>query len=186
MNRKETTQLITLLASNYRSIEERIKDKDKANLMLETWFSCLEDLDVNLCMIASKKAIMSSSFPPTIHDIRQAATEIVTPMEENKTAIELWNEAYKMISRGSYMTEEDFEKHSPVVKKFFGSLGQVKELAATDLDVVNTVTKGQFLKQIEVLQTRKKEQDLLPQGMKELIAQIGSKNNVKQIEGELI
>lgn len=186
MNRKETTQLITLLASNYRSIEERIKDKDKANLMLETWFSCLEDLDVNLCMIAAKKAIMSSSFPPTIHDIRQAATEIITPVEENKTAIELWDEALKMIRKGSYMTEEEFEKHSPVVKKFFGSVAQLRELALTDMDTIATVTKGQFLKQIEVLQTRKKEQDLLPSSMRELIAQIGSKNNVKQIEGEPI
>lgn len=184
MNRKETTQLIALLASNYRSIEERTKDKDKANLMIETWFSCLQDLDVNLCMIAAKKAIMSSSFPPTIHDIRQAATEIVTPAEENKTAIELWNEALKMIRKGSYMTDTEFEKHSPVVKKFFGSVAQLRELAATDMNTIATVTKGQFLKQIEVLQTRKKEQDLLPQGMKELIAQIGSKNNVKQIEGE--
>ena len=54
------------------------------------------------------------------------------------------------------------------------------------MDTIATVTKGQFLKQIEVLQTRKKEQDLLPSSMRELIAQIGSKNNVKQIEGELI
>ncbi|GEM_PF-848645 len=185
MNRKETTQLIALLASNYRSIEERIKDKYKADLMIETWFSCLEDLDVNLCMIAVKKAIMSSSFPPTIHDIRQAATEIVTPAEENKTAIEYWNEALKMIRKGSYMTDTEFEKHSPVVKKFFGSVAQLRELAATDMDTIATVTKGQFLKQIEVLQTRKKEQDLLPSSMRELIAQIGSKNNVKQIEGEI-
>jgi hypothetical protein len=184
MTKNETIKLLTLLASNYKSIDDKLKDKDKAKMLLETWYECLSDIDVNLCMIAAKKAIMSSSFPPTIHDIRQAATEIVTPGEENKSAIEYWNEAYKMISRGSYMTEEDFEKHSPVVKKFFGSVAQLRELAATDLDVVNTVTKGQFLKQIEVLQTRKREQDLLPSSMRELIAQIGSKNNAKQIEGE--
>ncbi len=185
MTRNETIQLLTLLASNYKSIDDKLKDRDKAKMLLETWFECLSDIDFNLCMIAAKKAIMSSSYPPTIHDIRQAATEIVTPAEENKTAIEYWNEALKMIRKGSYMTETEFEKHSPVVKKFFGSVAQLRELAATDMDTIATVTKGQFLKQIEVLQTRKKEQDLLPSSMRELIAQIGSKNNVKQIEGEI-
>jgi len=184
MTKNETIKLLTLLASNYKSIDDKLKDKDKAKMLLETWYECLSDLDVNLCMIAAKKAIMSSSFPPTIHDIRQAATEIVTPAEENKSAIELWNEALKMIRKGSYMTDTEFEKHSLIVKRFFGSVAQLRELAATDMDTIATVTKGQFLKQIEVLQTKKKEQDLLPQGMRELITQIGSKNNVKQIEGE--
>jgi hypothetical protein len=186
MTKKETIELLSLLASNYKNIDDKLKDRNKAELLFGTWYECLSDLDVNLCMIAAKKAIMSSSFPPTIHDIRQAATEIVTPMEENKTAIEYWNEAYKMIKKGSYMTEEEFEKHSPTVKKFFGCVAQLRELALTDMDTIATVTKGQFLKQIEVLQTRKKEQDLLPSSMRELIAQIGSKNNVKQIERELI
>ncbi|MEG2918852.1 MAG: replicative helicase loader/inhibitor [Clostridium sp.] len=184
MNRKETTQLITLLASNYRSIEERTKDKDKANLMIETWFSCLEDLDSKLCMIAVKKAIMTSAYPPTIHEIRKAATEIVTPEHENVSNIELWNEAYKMIKKGSYMTDKEFETHSEVVRKFFGSVAQLRELAQTNGDTVSTVVKGQFLKQIEVLQIRKKEQDLLPSSMRETINEIAINAQVKQIEGE--
>ncbi|WP_346905930.1 replicative helicase loader/inhibitor [Clostridium sp.] len=184
MTKKETIELLTLLASNYKSIDDKLKDVDKAKMLLGTWHECLSDLDFNLCMIAAKKAIMSSSYPPTIHDIRRGASEIVTPADENKSAIEYWNEAYKMIKKGSYMTDEEFEKHSEVVKRFFGCVAQLRELAATDMDTIATVTKGQFLKQVEGLQTRKKEQDLLPSNMKELIAQIGSKNNVKQIEGE--
>ncbi|MEG1256648.1 replicative helicase loader/inhibitor [Clostridium sp.] len=184
MTKNETIKLLTLLSSNYKSIDDKLKDRDKAKMLLETWFECLEDLDFNLCMIAAKKAIMSSSYPPTIHEIRKAATEIVTPASENTSAIELWNEAYKMITRGSYMTEDDFEKHSEVVKRFFGSVGQVKELARSELSIVNTVTKGQFLKQIEVLQTRKKEQDLLPASMRETINQIANNVQAKQIEGE--
>ncbi len=174
------------MASNYKSIDERIKDKEKYKMMIEVWYECLKDIPYDLGMFAVKKAVMSSSFPPTIHDIRQSATEIITPAEENKTAIEYWDEALKMIRKGSYMTDIEFEKHSEVVKKFFGSVAQLRELAATDMDTIATVTKGQFLKQIEVLQTRKKEQDLLPSSMRELIAQIGSKNNVKQIGSEII
>lgn len=185
MTKNETIQLLTLLASNYKNIDDKLKEKDKAKMLLETWVECLADLDVNLCMIAAKKAIMSSSYPPTIHDIRLAATEITTPAAENISAIELWNEAYKMIKKGSYMTDAEFETHSPIVKQFFGCVSQLRELAVTDMDTIATVTKGQFLKQVNTLQTRKKEQDLLPQSMRETINQISLKAQAKQIEGEI-
>ena len=70
---------------------------------------------------------------------------------------------------------------SPEVKKFFGNVRQVKELAQTDTDTVNTVTKGQFLKQYEVIVSREKEQKLLPQKMQEFIGQIAEKMSVKQL-----
>ena len=79
------------------------------------------------------------------------------------------------------MTQEQFEMASPEVKKFFGNVRQVKELAQTDLDTVNTVTKGQFLKQYEVLINREKEQKLLPPQMQEFIGQLAEKMSVKQI-----
>lgn len=185
MTRNETIQLLTLLSSNYKSIDEKLKDRDKAKMLLEIWHECLHDIDFNLCMIAVKKAIISSSFPPTIHDIRAAATSIVKPAAEDKTAIEYWNEAYKMIRKGSYMTDEEFNKHSEVVKTFFGSVAQVKELAQTDADVVNSVTKGQFLKQIDVIQAREKEMELLPAAMRETINQlkIGQAPDTKQLRG---
>lgn len=172
MNRKETIQLLTLLASNYKSIDEKLKDEMRAKMLIETWFSCLEDIEFNLCMMAAKKSIMSSSFPPTIHDLRVAAMEITRPKEQDITPIELWNEALGMIKKGSYMTTEEFEKHSEPVKKFFGCVAQLRELAATDMDTIATVTKGQFLKQINVIQEREKELALLPKSMLETINQI--------------
>lgn len=187
VTRNETIKLVALLAANYKSIDDKVRDKEKAGMLVGLWHECLGDLDFELCMFAVKKAIMSSSFPPTIHDIRSAATSIVRPQEEDKTAIEYWNEAYKMIRKGSYMTTEEFEKHSDVVKRFFGSVAQVKELALTDADTVNTVTKGQFLKQIDVIQEREKEMELLPAAMRDTISnlKIGQASDTKQLRGEL-
>ena len=62
------------------------------------------------------------------------------------------------------------------VKKFFGNnVGQVKELAMTDVTTISTVTKGQFLKQIEILQTRERETNLLPESIKQVM--LGITNN---------
>lgn len=178
MNRQETIQVITLLAGNYNSIAE--KDKTQKQLMINTWLECLGDLDYRLVLESVKKTMITSPYPPTIADIRKNAIEMIKPTT-SKTAIEAWNEAYKMICKGTYMEEEEFEKASPEVKKFFGNVRQVRELAQTNTDVVNSVTKGQFLKQYEVIVSREKEQKLLPQSMQDFTKKLAERMDIKQI-----
>lgn len=178
MNRQETIQVITLLAGNYDSIAK--KDKTQKELMINTWQECLDDLDYKLVLQAVKKTIIESSYPPTIHEIRKNAIELINPSTQ-KTAIEAWNEAYSMICGGLYMTEEQFNDASPEVKKFFGNVRQVTELAKTNIDTVNTVTKGQFLKQYDVLVQREKEQKLIPESMKQFTQQLAEKMCIKQL-----
>ena len=174
MNKTETIQIITLLAGNYDSISK--KDKTQK---INTWLECLGDLDYILVLQAVKKTIMESPYPPTIHDVRKNAIEMIKPTTK-KTAIEAWNEAYSMICQGNYMTEEEFEKASAEVK-FFGNVAQVRELAQTKTDIVNSVTKGQFLKQYEVIVNREREQKLLPQSMKDFTKKLVEKMDIKQI-----
>ena len=178
MNKQETIQVITLLAGNYNSIAE--KDKTQKQLMINTWLECLGDLDYRLVLESVKKTMITSPYPPTIADIRKNAIEMIKPTT-SKTAIEAWNEAYSMICKGTYMEEEEFEKASPEVKKFFGNVRQVRELAQTNTDVVNSVTKGQFLKQYEVIVNREKEQKLLPQSMQEFTKKLAERMDIKQI-----
>ena len=178
MNKTETIQVITLLAGNYDSIAK--KDNTQKQLMINTWLECLGDLDYRLVLEAVKKTMITSPYPPTIADIRKNAIEIIKPTT-SKTAIEAWNEAYSMICKGTYMEEEEFEKASPEVKKFFGNVRQVRELAQTNADVVNSVTKGQFLKQYEVIVDREKERKLLPQSMQDFTKKLAKRMDIKQI-----
>lgn len=178
MNKQETVQVITLLAGNYDSISK--KDSTQKQLMINTWQECLGDLDYRLVLQAVKKTIIESSYPPTIHEIRKNAVEMMNPTQ-TRTAIEAWNEAYRMICGGLYMTQDQFETASPEVKKFFGNVRQVAELARTDIDTVNTVTKGQFLKQYDVLVQREQERKMLPPQMQEFTKQLAEKMSIKQI-----
>ena len=178
MSKEETIQVITLLAGNYDSIAK--KDKMQKQLMINTWQDCLGDLDYQLVLQAVKKSIIDSPYPPTIHDIRKNAVEMINPTQK-RTAIEAWNEAYRMICGGLYMTQEQFEMASPEVKKFFGNVRQVAELAKTDIDTVNTVTKGQFLKQYDVLVQREQERKMLPPQMQEITKQLAERMSVKMI-----
>lgn len=180
MNKTETVQVITLLAGNYDSIAK--KDSTQKQLMINTWQECLGDLDYKLVLQAVKKTIIESPYPPTIHEIRKNAIEMVNPSTK-RTAIEAWEEASQMIKKGIYMTKEEFDTHSSEVKCFFGSVGQVRELAQTDSQTINTVTKGQFLKQYEVIIEREKQQKLLPRQMQEIIGSLADKMEIKQIGG---
>ena len=178
MSKEETIQVITLLAGNYDSIAK--KDKMQKQLMINTWQECLGDLDYQLVLQAVKKSIIDSPYPPTIHDIRKNAVEMINPTQK-RTAIDAWNEAYRMICGGLYMTEEQFKLYSPEVQRFFGNVRQVAELARTDIDTVNTVTKGQFLKQYDVLVQREQERKMLPPQMQEITKQLAERMSVKMI-----
>ena len=182
MNREETTQILIILASNYRFYSEQMSEQGKSDILVKTWQSCFNDMSYEVVANAFKKVMLTSQFPPTIAEIRKNAIEMINPSTQ-KTAIEAWNEAYSMICNGLYMTQEQFEMASEEVKKFFGNLRQVKELAQCDTDTVNTVTKGQFLKQYEVITKRKQEQKLLPQQIQDFTKQITEKINIKNLEG---
>lgn len=181
MNSQETTQIITLLAGNYDSIAK--KDKIQKQLMINTWQECLGDLDYKLVLQAVKKTMIESPYPPTIHDIRKNAIELVNPSTQ-RSGIEAWNEAYKMICNGAYMTQEEFEKHSPEVQKFFGSTTQLKAYA-TNVDFNMDVVRSNFLKQYELIIERKNKQKLLPQKMQDMIEQLVNKMEIKQIGGRI-
>lgn len=179
MTKQETIQVITLLAGNYNSISE--KSKEQKQMMINTWYECLGDLDYKLVLQAVKKTIIESLYPPTIHDIRKNAVEIINPSNA-RTPIEAWEEAYKMICNGAYMTQEEFDTHSPEVKKFFGSREQLRAYA-TNVDFNMDVVRSNFLKQYEVITEREKQQKLLPEQMQNMIGQLAEKMDIKQIEG---
>lgn len=177
MNKTETVQVITLLAGNYDSIAK--KDATQKQLMVNTWQECLGDLDYKLVLQAVKKTIIESPYPPTIHDIRKNAIELVNPSTK-RTAIEAWNEAYKMICSGAYMTQEQFDEHSVEVKKFFGSPAQVRAYA-TNVDFNMDVVRSNFLKQYELIVDRENKQRLLPPKMQDMIEQLADKMSIKEL-----
>lgn len=179
MNKTETVQVITLLAGNYDSIAK--KDATQKQLMINTWQECLGDLDYKLVLQAVKKTIIESPYPPTIHEIRKNAVEMVNPTKNNP--LEDWNECYKMICNGLYMTQEEFDKHSEICKKFLGSIAQLRAYA-TNEDFNMDVVRSNFLKQYETLSKAEREQKLLPQKMQDFIGQLANKMSVKQI-GEI-
>ncbi|MGN1271449.1 MAG: replicative helicase loader/inhibitor [Clostridia bacterium] len=178
MARNEIIQILTLLAGNYESFAKRTETDEQVEIMINTWQECLGDLDYKLVLQAVKKTIIESPYPPTIHDIRKNAVEMVNPTKNN--ALSDWDECYKMICNGNYMTQEEFDKHSDTCKRFLGSLSQLRAYSRNE-DFNMDVVRSNFLKQYENLIKRNQEQKLLPQNMKDFIGQLAEKMSVKQL-----
>ena len=121
MTRQETVVIITLLAGNYESFSKRTQTDEQVKIIVDTWYSCLGDLNYKLVLQAVKKTMIESPYPPTIHDIRKNAIDLITP-KNNTTPIEAWNEAYRLITRGTVVTQEEFDEEPEEISKFFGSI----------------------------------------------------------------
>lgn len=177
MKKSEIIQIITLLAGNYKDISNK-NDKEKT-MMLNTWYECLGDLDYRLVLQAVKKTIIESPYPPTIHEVRKNAIELINPTTK-KTGIEAWEEAYKMICSGTYMTQEKFDSHSLEVRKFFGSREQLRAYS-TNTDFNMDVVRSNFLKQYDLLVERQKQDKLLPEKMQNMINGLIDNMNKKML-----
>lgn len=78
------------------------------------------------------------------------------------------------------MTQEEFNSHSEICRKFLGSLSQLKAYA-TNTDFNLDVVRSNFLKQYESLKQREKQQKLLPVQMQEMIGKLTENMSIKQI-----
>lgn len=176
MNKTETVQVITLLAGNYDSIAK--KDSTQKQLMINTWQECLGDLDYKLILQAVKKTIIESPYPPTIHTIRRNAIELANPTKND--ALDDWNECYKMICNGNHMTQEEFNSHSEICKKFLGGMAQLKAYSS-NVDFNMDVARSNFFKQYEILKQREEKQKLVPKSIQEFSQEFIQKTDVKKL-----
>ena len=172
MTRDDTTVILGILKTSYPNFYKGMEKKEMY-ATIDLWSEMFENDDLNLVKVAVKELIQTLKFPPTIADIKQKMYDLTT---ETKTTSDLWNELVKALRNSGYHAEEQYMKLSPEVKAFVRNPSQLKEMAMMNSDVINSVTKGQFFKQIEVIQKRVKEdKQMLPEAreLRKLAINIG-------------
>lgn len=176
MTTEETTKILSVLKVAYPNFYRNIT-KQEAIETINLYSEMFKNDDGKIVTIAVKELINTLQFPPTIADIKNKMLELTT---ERKTPSELWGELEKALKDSIYHSEERFKELSPEVKKFVRSSAQLKEMAMMDSDVVHSVTKGQFFKQIEIIQKRiDDDKKMLPETkkIKEMLLSIGTDVN---------
>mgnify|MGYP004633902009 FL=1 len=180
MSKSEVIKILMYLAVNYESIDKKLSDNNKKDVLVNVWYSCLKDIDYSLCGKACQKHMLQSDFPPTVHNIREEVLNILST--EEKTNIDYWNEAYNMICNGLYMTQEQFELSSYICQRYFGSVERVREKAKTE-NLNMEVEQSNFNKVAQTLQKQKRQQELLPEKMREEIQMLADKMSASRLIG---
>lgn len=175
MTREETASMLTILKTAYPSFYSKMKARD-GELTLELWSEMFRNDPVEIVKFALYKLIeVHNGFPPDIADVKAKAREIISASTGEPTDEELWIILKKAIKNGIYDAREEFEKLPPVLQRYCGSPETIRELATGDTDILNTVTHGQFMKQIGTMRERQKFEDELPEAVREVTRRLCGK-----------
>lgn len=177
MTREETSSVLSVLKATYPNYYKDLNVTEMTE-MVDIWSELFVDDDVNLVKVSLKELLKTCKFPPTIADIKQKMYDLTT---QETLPTDLWDSLKRAISNSAYNSVEEFEKLPEECKMFIKTPQQLKELSQNDSEVNNTVVKGQFLKQIEIIKARiKDEKQMLPEArqIRNMALQIGQDVNL--------
>ena len=175
MTRDEVVATLKILKIAYPGFYSKMSARDGIDA-INVWCEMFDEDDVNAVKCALYKILEEhADYPPTIADIKIKLKELRQAVSGEKTSEELWQILKNAVSNGYYGSKEEFEKLPDELKKFLGSPYALKELSQIDTSTLNTVTKGQFLKQISSIRDKVKfERETPPEIMSALRRAFGT------------
>lgn len=168
MTRNDVVKIFIVIRTAYPNFYKDMKKED-LEATIDLWAEMFAHENTQLVVAATKNLINTFKWPPTIADIKEEMYKLTEV--ETETPIEIWNKIKAAISKAGYYSVEEFEKLPEIAKTFVGSPRQLKEWALS-IDYNDSVVKGQFLKQYEVLKKREKDNKLMLPQVKELTRQL--------------
>lgn len=170
MERTDIVKLVRILSANYRKWPEDGKEEDTVLL----WEMMLGDMDVQVAKNAVKYHLSKSVFPPTVADIREAAAKVT--QGRILDAIEAWDFISRAIRKyGYYRQEEAMASLSPDVADMVRRFTWAELCHSENIDTL----RAQFRMAWETQSKRKKEQNILPT---ELVELMESSNLIKRLQ----
>lgn len=156
MNKIEVTKILMILKTSYPYAFKDM-NKQETESMVSLYEEMFKDDDYNVVSKAIIDIIKTSEYLPTIATIKSKIYS-TTHKEDDNT--ELWSKLKDAIGRSSYYAEEEFDKLPDILKKYVRSPYRLQEMASMNSDVINSVEKGIFMRQIENIKENYKENEI--------------------------
>lgn len=153
MTKTETLQILTYLREAYpngQAITEQT---------VNVWHDLIGEYEHKPfweCMKQVVKEWDGYTMPPPAAIIKK-----MKQAEDTDKYIDLWNEADKLICKGTILTNDEFKKASPEVQRYFGSVARIRELALMPPEQTAN-ERARFLKQIPEISEHYKVRKELP------------------------
>ena len=154
MTRDDTKKLIMYLRMFYTDFCEGMNLTDVANV----WHDIFRDEDGTIVAQAARNYVKTNKFPPTVAGIMEQLDLI----KRTDTDADLWKMIQKAVSNGTYGAVEEFDNLPSECKAFIGSPSALRDMAQIDIGTMNTIVKGQFLKNVRAIRNHQQVQKGLP------------------------
>jgi hypothetical protein len=167
MKQSEMAQLLAVIAAAYP------KFPPVTELTVSVWYEMFKDTDYKVANVAVKKIMLESTFAPSIAELRKAIVDITTPAAEKVDYAQAWGEVTYAIRYFGYNREDEaIASMSPRTAKVVRMIGWQNICATEEIDVL----RGQFRMMYETTDARERQDRLIPDSMKALIASITDKS----------
>lgn len=141
-----------------------LPDKDA----FDVWYELLKDIPYKVANVAIQKYMLTEKFPPTIADIREKASSLMTA-DTSISELEAWALVRKAIGRSGYHAEEEFAKLPKAIQRAVGNPANLREWSMMETKTVETVEQSHFISTYRTVVKRMNEDAKLPTSVKNLI-----------------
>ena len=145
MTRKEIKNMLRIIEIEYPSAFKGMTENDIV-LKLNLWESQFAPYDKDIVLKAFYNCIAKSEFAPKISSIFEEMNKLENGGDEEQA---LWEQLAKLCGPASVVTQEEFEALPEPLRKWLRNLQILKELGQIDADIFNSVTRGQFFREIK-------------------------------------
>lgn len=173
MTREETSQALSVLKAAYPDFYRNISPKE-AHSILEVWAAVFTEEPLELVRYALLELIKThTGYPPRPGDVCEKIREIAAAATGEPTYEQLWHIYRKAIENSSYEAAAEFEALPPLLQMYAGSPSTLRDLARKqDEKTLDTVVKGQFMKQLPAMKERLRFSESLPEGVRRATEQL--------------
>ena len=163
MTREETKRILMIVTSTYSNFKP-----DNMSMTLDVWTQILAEYsykDVEKSLIAYI-ASSNSGFAPSVSQLIGGVHKITNNLPQYENEEEAWVKVYKAICNSTYHSVEEFNKLPAICQKAIGSPDNLRELATSDLDAIQSVEKSNFMRVYRAELAKQVEIDKIPQLIK--------------------
>ena len=148
--------LKTAYPSNYKQMTSK-----EMQATLTLYYGMFHNYPIKVLKTALMNYIKVNQYPPTVAGIQEQIDYLAC---KGNTEAELWNKLSEGI-KGNV----SFEKLPLECQVWVGSARDLKDLGQVDINTVNTVVRGEFLKSIKSIRQRQKAVAEIPTEIKLLL-----------------
>lgn len=161
MTRQETAAILKILKIAYPGFYSKLPPGEM-NDWLSLWSTVFAEEDAQIVTYAVKDLIQShTGFPPEIADVRTKITELVRTATGEPSDEEYWRILIRALGNGVWGAEDEFRTLPTELQTYCGSPSWLRDHARMDIETLNSVVHGQFLKQFPAIKRAQREREAM-------------------------